>query len=180
MTFTARTIAAVAAVVCGVGVWYFWPATPEPGTSAPLPITVAEVKAGPKVDITHKVKRIKASPAKIKRELGLSAPIQADDTQQVIATGKLTTEDRPYSLSAVLDTETGDTVIHAKADPLPWLARANQSEIAVGYVLKDSGQSWRLQARQDFIRSKRAYLYGQAYVDTDTERAIGLFGGVRF
>jgi len=179
MKWSANTTIAVAFVCCGVGVLWLWPKSPPPaGASAPLPVTVEEVKGGPKIEITPR--KVKASAPKIKRELGLPATIQADESQHVLATGRLTTTDRPYTLSAVLDAETGDAVIHARADPLPWLAPANQTALAIGYVVKDDGAAWRLKARRDLIRSKEVFAYVEGQIDGDAEKSAGVFAEWRF
>ena len=92
--------------------WTFWPrAKPDVGQSVQLP-PAKEVRTVEK--IVYQVKYVKVYPDKVKAKLDLPAAVAADVKKKVVATGKLDAEDRPYTLSAVLDVESGDAAVYAR------------------------------------------------------------------
>lgn len=157
-------------------VWWLWPEpTPaEIGVSTQLPSAdkiVADVEI---IDLRPK-KPLRAYAPKAKSDLNLPATVQADQAKHVIATGRLDAEERPYTLSAVLDEETGQSQVYARPEPLPWFAPSRHGALGVAYGIKPGvGQVGRLYGRQDLVRSK-AFVAGlQGNVDTDGDAFAGL------
>lgn len=157
------------------------PQAVTPGThqAAPLPPAVT---TPPSIEIPDTktptrpaMRAIPKTPEVRKRTKLPPAMLDGDDTF-LLATGHLAAEKRDYTITSTLDRRTGETQVHAVADPLPWLARASEYEIAVGYTIKHGIEA---KARADMIRSKSLYGYAEARANQD-EADIGIYIGARF
>lgn len=173
-----QIIAATAVVVSALALWTFWPRpNPVVGVAAPLP-PAKEVRSVEK--IIERPKLVYVYPADVKGKLGLPADQVVDVNKKVTATGKLDAEDRPYTLSAVLDTETGESQIFARPDPLPWIGPGRQGAVGLAYGLKNSQPTGRLYARHDLIQVKALHGGGLATLDQDGEWFAGGYVEWRF
>ena len=151
-----------------------WPRKPQPvGQAVPLPPAV-EVRTVERVVIQPKI--IYVYPDKVKDDLNLPGPVVADTAKKVTATGKLAAEDRPYTMSAVLDTETGLSEIHARPDPLPWLAPGKRTEAAAFLGYKDGDPALRIEARHELLRVKALRLGAVASADATATELDGFVG----
>lgn len=155
--------------------------TPTTEVAAPLPITRAEAKTA-KARVPAKTKKpITVLPPSVKEALTLPEPVRKNPESQVLATGRIQAEERPYSLSAVLDGGTGMTTIYAKAEPLPWLALERKAAAGFAYGVRDDGaRVGLLHGRVDVLQVKRAHLGAMWFVDTDGRAYAGLNVEVRF
>lgn len=155
--------------------WVFWP-RPQPvaGQSVPLP-PAPEVRTVEKV--VERVKYVKVYPDAAKADVDLPEPVAANPAKKLTATGKLHAEDRPYTLTAVLDTTTGESEVYARPDPLPWLAPDTRTEVGVFYGYKDGEQAIRIDGRQTLVRVKALRLGAVASADA-TPGNIDTFIGV--
>jgi hypothetical protein len=173
-----RYIIAAALFAAAIALWSLWPRpVPVVGESVPLPpakevVTVERVRT--------EVKVVYVYPDKVKAKLDLPKSIQQDASKQVTATGKLHAEERPYTLTAVLDTDTGISEVYARPDPLPWFGPGKRAEVGLAYGIKDGEPTARLYASRDLIRVKALHAGVMATLDHDGESFAGGFISMRF
>lgn len=174
-----QLIALAAVIVAALALWTFVDKfnRPEPGVSAPLP-PAKEARGVDKV--RTEVKVVYVYPDKIKKALDLPAPVQADAAKQVLATGKLKAEARDYTLSAVLDTQTGQGEVYARPDPLPWIGPGQQGAIGLAYGIKNGTPMGRAYARHDLLRVKALHAGALATLDQDGDWFAGGYVEWRF
>lgn len=94
-------------------------------------------------------------------------------TERVTATGRLQAEERPYTLSATLDTATGQSRIWAQPEPQPWLAINTHGETSLVYGYKAGGQALRLSHSQSLLQVKSLRLGLSTSLDSDGEWFAG-------
>lgn len=167
-----RWVPYLLAVVVGVlAVWTFWPRhAPEVGKSAPLP-PAREVRSVERLPAEVRVAYV--YPAKTKDALDLPAPVAADPAKAVMATGKLDAQERPYTLSAVIDTKTGQSEVYARPDPLPWLGSGRRGAAGIAYGLGDDGPTAKAYAYHDLLQVKALHAGARAEVDQHGEYWAG-------
>lgn len=153
----------------------YWPKPqPQVGESAVLPAAkeVAKVEK-----VRTEVKVVYVYPDKVKEKLDLPATVQEDTTKRVSATGKLDAEERPYTLTAVLDTDTGGSEVYARPDPLPWVTVSTKSNVGLAYGLKNGEPAIRLHGQQEILRLKAVRVGVTASADAvggDVDTFIGV------
>lgn len=158
--------------------WTFWPrAQPVVGESVQLP-PAKEVRTIEK--IIERPKIVYVYPDKTKAALNLPPTVVQDKAKKVIATGKLDAEDRPYTLSAVLDTETGDSQVFSRPDPLPWIGPGRRGAVGIAYGLKDGTPTGRLYARHDLLQVKALHAGAIGNLDDDRQYFFGGYVEWRF
>jgi hypothetical protein len=124
------------------------------------------------------VRVVYVHPPKVKAALNLPAKVVTDPAKVVTATGKLSAEQRPYTLTAVLDTGTGHSEIFARPDPRPWFGFEQHGGASLAYGYKTGTPVIRLAAHHDFIRLGALHAGISATLDTDGDWFTGL--GVRY
>lgn len=150
-------------IVFALVVWTFWPhPAPEVGKAEPLP-PAKEAKREAKVPVP--VKTVYVYRDRVKRDLDLPAPVVADQAKKVIATGKLDAEERPYTLSAVLDIETGDAKVYARPDPLPWIGPGRRGAVGMAYGLANGEPTAKAYAQHDLLQVKALHAGARAELD---------------
>lgn len=162
-------------VAFGVFAWIIWPA-PAPVLpmvpAAPAPV----LKAVEMVSIAPPAVKVYAPKAKTK--LKLSATVQADPAQHVIAASQVRADERPHTVITLLDERTGEATTYDRADPLPWLAPETRGELGISYGLRGDGNAGvpigRLSLRQNLLQIKALRLGAQANIDQDGEWFVGL------
>lgn len=153
-------------------VWTFWPSpAPEVGVSAPLP-PATEVRTVEKV--VERVKYVKVYPSETKQNLDLPKDVVADPVKKVTATGKLSADERPYTMTAVLDTSSGESEVYARPDPLPWVAVSTKSQVGLFYGYKGHEPVLRLHGVQEVLQVKALRAGATAALDSDGETFVGL------
>ena len=163
---------------CGVVLWSLWPRpTPPIGVSAPLP-PAKEVRTVERV--RTEVKVVYVYPDKVKEKLNLPPAVVADAAKQVSATGKLHAEERPYTLTAVLDTGTGVSEVYARPDPLPWIGPGKRGAVGIAYGIKDGDTTARLYGSRDLLRIKALHAGVTATLDQDRDYFAGGYVEWRF
>lgn len=174
-----QIIAIAAVAVAALALWTFAAKfdRPEPGVSAPLP-PAKEVRGVEKV--RTEVKVVYVYPDKTKKALDLPRAVQEDAAKQVLATGKIKAEARDYTLSAVLDTQTGQGEVYARPDPLPWIGPGRQGAVGVGYGLKNGQPAGWVHARHDLVQVKALHAGAMGMVFTDGEWVAGGYVELRF
>lgn len=164
-----------ALILAALIAWTFWPRpVPEVGKAEPLP-PVKEVRAIEKV--VERVKYVKVYPPEVKAKLNLPEPVVNDAAKKVIATGKLDADERPYTMTAVLDTETGDSQVYARPDPLPWIGPGRRG--AVRLTQWHDGVT-QFDVSHDLLQIKSLHAGVSGMVDTSGERRAGGYVEMRF
>jgi hypothetical protein len=130
--------------------------------------------------VRTEVKVVYVYPDKVKAKLDLPAAVVDDKSKQVIATGKLDAEDRPYTISGVLDTQTGHAEVYARPDPLPWIGPGRRGAVGVSYGLRDGEQMGRLYASHDLLAVKALHAGAGATLDQDGQWFAGGYVEYRF
>ncbi len=168
---------AILAVVLAV-LWTFWPRpVPEVGQSVALP-PAKEVRTVEK--IIERPKVVYVYPPQTKQALDLPQDVVADPAKKAIATGKLEAEERPYTLTAVLDTETGESQVYARPDPLPWIGPGKRGAVGMAYGLKDGEPTGKIYGYHDLVRVKAIHAGARAEIDQRGEYWAGIYAEYRF
>lgn len=156
----------------------FWP-RPKPvvGESVALP-PAKEVRTVEK--IIERPKVVYVYPQKAKQALNLPQDVVADQAKKAIATGKLDAEEREYSLTAVLDTETGDSQVYARPEPLPWIGAGRRGSVGVAYGLKNGEPAGMLYGQHDLLRIKAMHAGARGQVDTQGDWFAGGYVEIRW
>lgn len=142
-----------------------------------LPSVLAEPsKDLAKVDKeTLKCKDLIVYKDKAKKELGLPETSKADPYQKVLAATQVRPNERPTTVSAVLNTGTGQTLMYQRLDPLPWLAFNRRATLGAAYGVKNEhdGAVLRVYGKLELLQVKamRLGLLG------DVDNASGYFAG---
>lgn len=173
---SARTLNVAVLVGCGVAAWILWPektpvgvmveATPAPAvakhTTVPMPIKTATVKA---------------YAAAVKHGLNLPQAIQDDSAKLVLQSSEIKANRRDYSLTTVMDANTGETVTLAERQPLPWLARDVQGSMWLGVGLSGGGKRvMRAEVEQNLLDIKNVTISGRASLDLPIGEPGGMTG----
>ena len=114
-----------------------------------------------------------------KDKLGLPTAVVAASEQRVLGATQVNPNERPTTVSAVLNTITGEPTFYQRLDPLPWLAFNRKYEVGVSYIpLTNTNEGAdkliELDGRIQFIQIKalRAGLTGA--LDTDGGYKLGV------
>jgi hypothetical protein len=108
----------------------------------------------------------------VKQELGLPADVRANAARQVVAATKVPASDRPHTVSAVADLDTGKVDLYLRPDPLPWLALERRTSFGLVYGIDDAGRILlRGSAQLELLQLRHAHLGAAVHVDT-TGRAL--------
>lgn len=173
-----RLILAAAAVLLALAAWTFWPRpVPEVGQAVALP-PAKEVRTVEK--IIERPKIVYVYPQKTKQTLSLPPDVVADPAKKVITTGKLDAEEREYSLTAVLDTETGDSHVYARPEPLPWIGPGKRGAVGMAYGIKDGNQVGMIYAEHDLLRVKALHAGARAQAFSDGDWFAGGYVELRW
>lgn len=144
-------------------VWNFWTRpVMEVGEAVKLP-PAKEVRTVEK--IVERVKYVKVYPPEVKAKLNLPPAVVKDDGKKLIATGKLDADEREYSLSAVLDTATGEAEVYARPDPLPWIGPGRRGAVGIAYGLTSGEPTTRAYAYHDLLQVKTVHAGLRAEAD---------------
>lgn len=170
--------------------WLMWPKpmpTVKPGSSVAveLPSAVSQAPtvevpgtaqpATPTAPARPAFKALPKTPEVRKRTKLPPAMFDAPETF-ILATSTVPAAYTDTTVTGVLDRRTGELSLQAVAEPAPWLARAKQMELAIGYTLRHGIEA---KARADLIRSKSLYGYAEARINQD-EADAGVYIGARF
>lgn len=173
-----RLILAAIAVLLALIAWTFWPRSePAVGQSVVLP-PAQEVRTVEK--IVERPKVVYVYPQKAKQTLKLPQDVVADPAKKAIATGKLDADARPYTLSAVLDTETGESQVYARPDPLPWIGPGRRGAVGMAYGMKNGNQVGMIYAEHDLLRVKALHAGARAQAFSDGDWFAGWYVEIRW
>jgi hypothetical protein len=110
-------------------------------------------------------KQIKTYAPKAKAAVKLPQAVQVDAAAVVLQSSRIAASDRPQTVTAVLDTGTGETKQYVVDEPLPWLDTAVRSDAGVYLGLKRGEPTLRAQARVQLAQVKALRLGALASVD---------------
>lgn len=120
------------------------------------------------------VSRVRAFPQAVKHTLGLPSAVQAAPTAHVIAATKAQGTMHPQTVTAVLDTQTGQTSLYVRTDPLPWFAFENHGSVSLSRGIKNGAFAYRLGFREDFLQMKALHVGLVGNVDSDAHWYAGV------
>ena len=112
-----------------------------------------------------------------KDKLGLPTAVVAAPEQRILGATQVKPNERPTTVSAVLNTTTGEASFYQRLDPLPWMTFNRRHEVGVSYLPFTKGgidQLIELDGRIEVIQIKalRAGLTGA--IDTDGGYKVGV------
>ena len=112
---------------------------------------------------------------KAKDKIGLPTAVVAAPEQRVLGATQVNPNERPTTVSAVLNTGSGETTFYQRLDPLPWLDFNRRATLGVAYGFKNDhdGAAIRVYGKIELLKIKalKAGLMG------DVDNARGWFGG---
>lgn len=167
-------------LLAGFALWTFYDrlkADLPVNVSVQLPQAKETVKETQKV---VEVRYVKVFDDSTKVDLGLPKDVQDNPDKKVLVTGKLNAEERPYTLTATIDTKTGEGAVFARADPLPWIGPGTQGKIGLAYGSKNGQQVGRFYAAHDLVQVKSLHAGLIGTIDTDSEYFAGGYVEWRF
>ena len=112
----------------------------------------------------------------IKGKLKLPTAITNDDNQHVLASSKTANDERPHTVSTVINSATGEVQTFDRTDPLPWLAVNTKSELGIYYGLKHGEQALRIEGRQELLQIKAVHMGAIASADMTRNGTEGFVG----
>lgn len=180
---TARMLIVVGVIVAlGTGLYFYFKPEPAP-TNVHLPAQPA-----PQVSRETTVPVAVNAPAQVyrpevKRKLKLPAAVQANPKQHVVASSRTAPDERPHTITTILDTDTGEFATLDRAEPLPWIGVSTRTEVGVFYGLKSGEPALRVQAQQELLRVKALHLGAVASADVvrgDVDTYIGVGAWARW
>ena len=163
----------------GVGVYVAFKPEPAP-TGVHLP-----AKPAPQVAREIKTEIALKSPVKVyrpevKRKLKLPDAIQQNADQHVIASSRTVADERPHTITTVIDASTGEATTFDRTEPLPWLGVSTKTEIGAFYGVKNGVPTWRVQAQQELLQVKAVRIGATATLDSDGETFVGVGAWARW
>lgn len=123
---------------------------------------------------TVAVGHIQAYRTPTKRELGLPQAVQASRDQYVIAATKAAANLHPQTVTAVLDTQTGQTQLYIRTDPLPWIAFEQHGDVSLSRGFRSGALIYRLAGHEDLVQIKAAHVGLIGSIDSDGQ----WYGGI--
>lgn len=153
--------------VLGLKFWRSFTGEPEPARArdvATVATQAPQIDAVP-VDWIVPPKPLKTYAPKAKAAVKLPQAVQADEAAVVLQSSRIAASDRPQTVTAVLDTETGETRQYVVDEPLPWLDTTVRSDAGVYLGLKRGEPTIRAQARAQIAQVKELRLGALASAD---------------
>ncbi|MFZ2986476.1 hypothetical protein [Ideonella sp.] len=140
------------------------PATPAP--------EVAKVEFEPLiVDLPLQVYKPAA-----KQKLKLPAHVQADAKQHVVASTRTAPDERPHTVTTVLDSGTGEFTTYDRAEPLPWIEASTRRHFGAYIGAMNGEQAIAITARQEALRIKGVKVEAIAIGTASQSERVGFLG----
>lgn len=111
------------------------------------------------------------APAKVRAHL-LPKPVADDPKQVIVASSTVAPDDHPETITATVDTQTGQAVQSVVREPYAPVAEDFRRELSVDLAEKFGGPVARLQVRQDIVQLFGAHVHLMAGADVP----VPLFG----
>lgn len=161
----------LAVVLCAlamVAAWHWWVGTDapvQPGTAEAVLATPAPQLAVSPLAVIEVTAPIKARAPTAKKALKLPETIQADQAQHVLDAARIAPSDHAQTVTAVLDTATGETHTYVVAEPLPWIDFRQRGDVGAYLGIKRGAPTLRIQARHELAQIKSIHLGALASAD---------------
>lgn len=151
---------AVAIAIVPVWIWHIFHKDPLPSAGLSVHATpAAEVADTPKVTAVVKAPvKVYKGGSTLKKELKLPDVVTSDPAKEVIASSQVKADERPQTITTIINTETGESETFVRRDPLPWLAWDTSGEVGAYVGIKNGQQAVRLQVRQGIVQVKALHL----------------------
>lgn len=177
---TARMLIVLAVIIAiGMGLYFYFKPEPAP-TNVIMPAKPApQVANETTVPVVAKTS-LKVYRPEVKRKLKLPDAVQNNPEQYVVASSRTAPDERPHTITTVLDTSTGEFATLDRAEPLPWIAVSTKTEVGAFYGIKNGQPAFRVQAQQELLRVKAVHLGAVASADmvggeVDTFVGVGVW-----
>ena len=112
-----------------------------------------------------------------KNKLGLPQTVVVAPEQRILGATQVKPNERPTTVSAVLNTTTGETNFYQRLDPLPWMTFNRRHEVGVSYLPfnKDGiNKLIELDGRIEVIQIKALRAGFTGAIDTDGGYKVGV------
>lgn len=139
------------------------PATPAP-----------EVKKVETIAKPIKSKTVKVYPATVKKKIKLPEVVLENPAMEVIASSQVKADDRPQTVTTLINTDTGESQTFVKRDPLPWLDFNKRGEAGMYMGIKNGEPTIRLEAKQNVFQVKALNFGVTASIDQPLGGAQGV------
>lgn len=142
-------------VLAGFSLWplVFTGVNPPVGAHVPA-IPAPAVARVETVATPIKTGTVQAYKPAAKKALKLPDSIQFDSKQSVVAASTVTPSAHAYTLTTLVDTETGEIQTLQRREPLPWLARDASGRLDLLLGVTDEGPVARLSVQQNLLQIK--------------------------
>lgn len=133
-----------------------------------------EVAYVPRVAVP--VRHVQAYAPEAKKKLKLPPAVQYNPDKHVVASTRTPADERPHTVTTVLDATTGDFTTYDRAEPLPWVAVNTKSEAGAFYGYRNGEPALRFQARQELLQVKALHVGAIASADATASAVDGFVG----
>ena len=181
--WTGLTGFAAGVVLLTLGVIAFYYLKPEPEVVG----TTTEAKQAPELKkaetLPMHIELIKVFKPEVKAKLKNKLPqsVVNDPGKRVVASSKVGGDDKPHTVTTLLDQSTGQFTTYDHIEPLPWLAVKTYTHIGAYYGLKNGEQAVRIQAQQEMLQIKTLHIEAVASIDIGAGKPDSFIGvGGRF
>lgn len=145
--------------VAGFSLWNFVFPGEKPPVAVYVPATPAPAVAQAQtVPTPIKSGTVQTYRPAAKKALKLPAAIQAAPEQQVLAASTVQPDAHAYTLTTLIDVETGKVQTLSRREPLPWLARDTSGRMDLLLGQSDDGPAARLTVQQGLLSVKAVRL----------------------
>lgn len=138
-------------------------APPRPGLDVAVAAPTAPQAAG--VEWIVPPRAVRTRPASAKSAAKLPTAVQTSAAAVVLESARIAPSERTQVVTAVLDTESGETTQYVVAEPLPWLDTTVRSDAGIYVGLKRGEPTIRVQGRVQLAQVKAVRLGALASAD---------------
>ena len=149
--------------------WMSGLARPTAQTAVAVPVEQAPAIAAAEPQWIVPPRPVKMFKPEVKKALALPAAVQADDAKHVLQAARVSADDSPREVTAVLDERTGETELLVRELPRPWLDLTPRGEAGAYVGLLHGQPTLRVQAWQQLAQIKALRLGAIAAVDVPLE-----------
>jgi len=110
-------------------------------------------------------------------------PSASEPEKRVVAATRTPADERPHTVTTLLDTSTGKFTSYDRAEPLPWLAPNTKTDVGAFFGYRNGEQAVRIEARQEVLQIKALHLGAVASADIgagDTDTFVGIGAWARW
>lgn len=111
-----------------------------------------------------------------KARLKLPEEVKRDPGRHVVAATRTPADERPHTVTTVLDADTGEVTTYARAEPLPWIAAQPKTELGAFVGYRFAEPALRIEARQELLQVKALHLGAIASAEATASDVDGFVG----